>query len=235
MLTDGNRQAVFHGNTDPTPGFQYQIDMGVDVQIDHINLWARQDGCCADRLSNYRVTVHTAGLGGIGEEVWGATLRDDGSNPGSGPGAKDTLRANLDLGGVFTGRYVRIQSMANPVPNYALQMTELEVWGTAGPDVVVNITRQPQEVVTAPPRQATFEVGVNVINGDSTLVRYQWQKDGLNLPGRSEATLTLTRVTGSDAGTYTVMVRNGVGEIWPVTRSRILILPLCSSRMNRRV
>jgi hypothetical protein len=188
MLTDGNRQASFHGDTDPAAGFQYQVDMGIPVQIDHINLWARQDGCCPERLSNYRVTVHSEGLGGaVGEEVWGATLHSDNSNAGSAPGAKDTLRADLDLGGVFTGRFVRITSLDNPVPSYALQMTELEVWGTAGPEVVLSITRQPQDAVSVPPRQTAFEVGVNIINGDPALVRYQWQKDGINIPGATNA------------------------------------------------
>lgn len=198
MLTDGNRQATFHGDTDPTPGFRYQIDMGIEVQIDHINLWARQDGCCPERLSNYRVSVHNQGPAGVGDEVWGASIHGDGTNPGSGSGAKDTLRAGLDLGGVFAGRYVRIQSLADPVPSYALQMTELEVWGTASPEVIVLITRQPQEAVTAPPRQASFEVGASVINGDPGLLRYQWQKDGVDIAGGTNGTYLTPPVAYSD-------------------------------------
>jgi hypothetical protein len=195
MLTDGNRQSSFHGDTDPTPGFYYQIDMGIDVQIDHINLWARQDGCCPERLSNYRVTVYNQ----ASEEVWGATLRNDGSNPGSASGAKDTVRADLDAFGEFTGRYVRVQSLDNPVPAYALQMTELEVWGSAGPEVIVQIARQPQNVVTVPPRQATFDIGVNVINGDLGRVRYQWQKDGVNIPGGTNAAYSTPPVQYTDS------------------------------------
>jgi len=201
MLTDGNRQATFHGDTDPTPGFRYEIDMGIEVFIDHINLWARQDGCCPERLSNYRVTVHGAGAAGIGPEVWGATVHGDGSNPGSGSGAKDTLRAPLDPGRTFAGRYIRIESQANPVPSYALQMTELEVWGTSSPGVVVQITRQPQDVVTLPPRRATFQIGVNAINGDPALVRYQWQKDGANIPNGTNDTYTTPPVAYSDPAT----------------------------------
>ena len=201
MLTDGDRQSTFHGDTDATPGFRYEIDMGIEVFIDHINLWARQDGCCPERLSNYRVTVHGPGVAGIGDEVWGATLHGDGSNPGSGSGAKDTLRAPLDLGGTFAGRYIRIESKASPVPNYALQMTELEVWGTSSPGVVVQITRQPQDVVTLPPRQATFQIGVNAINGESALVRYQWQKDGVNIPNGTNETYTTPPVAYSDPAT----------------------------------
>jgi hypothetical protein len=208
MLTDGNRQAVFHGDTDPTPGFRYQIDMGVDVQIDHINLWSRQDGCCPDRLSNYRVTVHSESGGGVGPEVWGATLHGDGSNAGSGPGAKDTLRSGLHPGGVFAGRYVRIESQASPVPSYALQMTELEVWGTASPEIIVQITRQPQDAVTLPPRQAAFDVGVNVINGNRDLLRYQWQKNGVNIVDGTNSTYLTPPVTyaGSPTERYRCVV-----------------------------
>src|SRR5262245_6605873 len=104
MLTDGDRHATFHGKTDPAHGFYYQIDMGIDVQIDNINLWSRQDGCCPQRLSNYRVSVYAQGPAGVGAEVWGADIHSDGSNPGSGSGAKDTLRAALHPAGTFAGR-----------------------------------------------------------------------------------------------------------------------------------
>jgi hypothetical protein len=71
------------------------------------------------------------GAGAIGNEVWGVNLFTDGSNPGSGPGIVVSLTADQDLGGVFAGQWIKIETLENPVQDYALQMTELEVIGKA--------------------------------------------------------------------------------------------------------
>ncbi len=238
LLTDGNRQGVFHGDTDSTPGFRYDVDLGIAVQIDHINLWARQDGCCAERLTNYRVSVHAAEGNSIGAEVWSTTLHADGSNPGSASGAKDTLRAELNPAGTFAGRFVRIQSLADPVPAYALQMTELEVWGTSSAGVTLQLASQPRDVVTLPPRQARFEVGVNPINGNPALVSYQWQKDGVNIAGGTNAVYVTPPLayTDSPASRYRCVVSYpGIASVVSseagITFNHALDAPVFSNRL----
>jgi hypothetical protein len=42
---------------------------------------------------------------------------------------------------------------------------------------------------------------------------YQWRKDGENMNGRTNATLSLTNVTLADSGEYTLVVRNGFGSV----------------------
>jgi len=50
-----------------------------------------------------------------------------------------------------------------------------------------------------------------VATGNGTLT-YQWQKDGVDLVGKTTASLKLTAVTAADNGTYTVIVTNTSGS-----------------------
>src|SRR5207249_9809074 len=102
-LVDGNRGTsdpeVLHGPETITSPFYYEINLGTTVKLSRIVIWARQDTCCPERLTNYRVPVHKDNNGKIGDAVWKANMRTDGSNPGSDPGSKDVLTADLDKAG----------------------------------------------------------------------------------------------------------------------------------------
>jgi hypothetical protein len=198
MLTDGNRQASFHGNTDIPAGFAYEVNMGIPVVIDRIDIYARQDGCCPERLTNYRVSVHKDANGKLGEKVWSADLHTDGTDPGSTAGSKDTLTKDLNPAGKFEGQWIQILSLEDPVQNYALQMTEIEVYGT-GP-LLVSLSQQPQDLTSAPGRTATFRVGAVVKNGDDTKLTYQWQKNGVGIAGATQATYITPLLVSADAG-----------------------------------
>lgn len=85
-------------------------------------------------------------------------------------------------------------------------------------------------VVTAPAAQTVTEgdtVVFKVVATGTTPFAYQWQRNGVALAdtatitGSNTATLTLTTVTPSQAGTYTVIVSNGVGS--PVTTTGALL------------
>ncbi len=143
QLVDGNRLGVFHGHENIDPGFAYEINMGLEVEIERIEIWARQDGCCPERLTNYRVSVHEDNNGEIGAVVWSADRFTDGTNPGSAPDAKDVLFASDDPSGTFVGQWVRILSLEDPVQNYALQMNELEVYGSIDESQIVIPTDPP--------------------------------------------------------------------------------------------
>ncbi len=69
------------------------------------------------------------------------------------------------------------------------------------------ITQQPQPVAASLGAPAQFTV---VASGTRPLA-YQWRKDGIELPGESSATLRLSAVEISDAGTYDVIVSNAGG------------------------
>ena len=56
-----------------------------------------------------------------------------GDNAGSGPGVVVTITNALDPTGTFRGQWVRILALDDPVPDYFLQMAEVEVYGRAVP------------------------------------------------------------------------------------------------------
>src|SRR6185436_1397825 len=102
----------------------------------------------------------------------------DGSNPGSGPGARDVITPDMDPGGVAVGRWVRIMSLEDPVQNYALQLTEIEVFGSVPPEIKIVLSEQPVSTSSAPFRTATFRTRANVLNGDPQKLTYQWKRNG---------------------------------------------------------
>ena len=114
LIVDGNRNQVIHGGEGNTDGFAYSINMGTEVKIEEIDIWPRQDGCCPDRLSNYRVSVHNDNNGQLGDEVWGADLHTDGSNSGSGRGVKETITGDQNPTGSFKGQWIRIMALDTP-------------------------------------------------------------------------------------------------------------------------
>ncbi len=71
------------------------------------------------------------------------------------------------------------------------------------------ITQQPAGRVANQGDSVTFEVRAN-----STLtLTYQWQKDGLTLPGATGSSLTFTNVQPPRIGDYTVVITNASGSV----------------------
>src|SRR5262249_46647952 len=124
MLIDGNKSSVFHLDTGPDVGANYTLDLGKDYAVQEIRIYPRQDGCCPDRLKQIHVSVNKDNAGSVGTEVWGADLFTDGSNAGSTAGGV----VKVALPAPATGRWVEVKSLMNPVPDYSLQMTEMEVY-----------------------------------------------------------------------------------------------------------
>lgn len=96
---------------------------------------------------------------------------------------------------------------------------------TSSPQVSLTVNPAAATVVTSPSSQtaspgttATFTVVATGTNSGSNLITYQWRKnasplsDGGVVSGSSTATLTLTAVSTADAGSYDVVVSNGLGS-----------------------
>jgi hypothetical protein len=208
LITDGARGTIAHGNTGLAAGFGYTVDLGLEVTMNHINVIARQDGCCPDRLTNYRLSVFKDNNGAPGDQVYSIDLHTDQTNPGSGFGAKDVIDSTIDptFAGV-KGQWVKLESLDESPADYAMQVAELEVYGTLPPIVKLQINAEPQDAATGTGLTATYSVGANALGGDNTLITYQWQKNGANIPGATGASYTTGPVLGSDAGTkYRVLV-----------------------------
>lgn len=201
-LVNGDRGSrsdqVVHGDVSPDSGFHYDINLGAVATIERIKIIARQDGCCPERLSNYRVSVHKDVGGTIGDPVWSADMHTDGSNAGSGPGALDVLTSDLDPAGTFVGQWIRIESLDDPVPNYALQMNEVEVYGTLAGGPFLRVLQQPQSIVGGIGRSAIFRISVVATGGDAAALKYQWLKNGTSISGATGPTYTTPPLTSAD-------------------------------------
>src|SRR5439155_8758803 len=129
LIVDGNPNTFVHGDVNIEPGYAYEIQMNGEVDISQIDLYPRQDGCCPERLSNIRVSVHKDNNCAIGDAVWSADLFTDGSNPGSGPGLVVNITKDLNPAGTFKGQWLRILALDDPVLNYFLQIGDVQVFG----------------------------------------------------------------------------------------------------------
>src|ERR1043166_2235412 len=71
------------------------------------------------------------------------------------------------------------------------------------------ITVQPQPRTVVEGTNYTFSVTAT----GSVPLAYQWRRDGLNLSGKTSASLPLVNITTNDAGVYSVVVTNIEGAV----------------------
>ncbi len=126
FLVDGFLNNQAHPADPPTQnGFFFTVDLGGNVDLSSIDLFNRTDGCCPDRLSNFRVDV----LDAVGTSVWNVNLHTDGSS--SGASGVDTITEGMGVG-TFEGRYIRVTNLSGSA--YNPQIAEIKAFGTAIPE-----------------------------------------------------------------------------------------------------
>lgn len=86
--------------------------------------------------------------------------------------------------------------------------------------VVASITSQPVNVTTLQGTRATFTVTTSA----SGVSGYQWQKNGVNIPLATSATLTLSNVQQADSTNYKVIISNFAGDVTSDSTS-LTVLP----------
>jgi hypothetical protein len=79
--------------------------------------------------------------------------------------------------------------------------------GLSGLQLGPNITSPPQSATSEEGTFATFSVAADAGTGDT----YQWQLNGVNIAGATGSSLSLSAVSISQSGTYTVAVSNTTG------------------------
>ncbi|MCA9201160.1 MAG: lamin tail domain-containing protein, partial [Planctomycetales bacterium] len=128
-IVDGDRTTISHPAS-PVRTFEYSINLGEESQFDRIEIYNRADGCCPERLTNYRVSIHDDDEGEIGPAVWSADIRTDGSN--SGARGVDVITPELDPTGDFGGQHIVIAKIEENSTNYWPQIAEVEVYPATG-------------------------------------------------------------------------------------------------------
>jgi M6 family metalloprotease-like protein len=147
-----------------------------------------------------------------------ATVTDDGQpNP---PGAVTTLWSKVSGPGTVTfgqPNLVDTSALFSGSGTYVLRLTadDGEVRVFADTTYVIAVAAPPT-IATAPPSRqigAGGEVTLSVVAGGVGPFTYQWQKDGVAVPGATAASLVLGAVGVGQAGSYTVVVGNSGGSV----------------------
>ena len=133
-LTDGDPNTFSHPlAASGTLDYYFEVDLGGFYQLDRILLRNRADGCCPERLTNYRVEIYADNGGDAGVLNWDATMRADGSHPGVA--GVDSITRTNNSAGTFAGRFIRIVN--NSGAAYNPQIAEVEVYGALVPQIVL--------------------------------------------------------------------------------------------------
>jgi len=130
-------------------------------------------------------------------------------------------------GDLLAGATNSLLQLTNVQPTQAGNYDVL-VFNSAGSAVSSNATlalRYPA-TITQHPQTATPIPGSNVfftvVAYSPTPLSYQWQKDGIDIPGATGSQLDILNVEPDDSGTYTVVVRDEIGSITSAPASLIV-------------
>jgi hypothetical protein len=108
------------------------------------------------------------------------------------------------------------------VTNSAGSVTSAAVALTVNPAVAPSVTSQPTGLTLTPGTAATFSVQAD----GSAPLAYQWQRDGIDVPGATAASYTLATPSAADSGaTFRVVVSNAAGS----TLSNSVLLSVADS------
>ncbi len=177
---------------DPEP--TWEVDLGETHAPVQIKIWNRTDGCCAQRLTDFRVSV----LDVARTEVYSGDFFGDGTFPDT---ALDGFAIDVPAG--TEGQIVQVKRLGPDTDGGLwLSLAEVEVFV----DIVApSIVEQPSGAEVEEGSCHRFEVGlVNV--DDAVSVTYEWKKDGEAIPGATGEDLLVSDVTSDDAGSYSVCI-----------------------------
>jgi hypothetical protein len=138
-----------------------------------------------------------------------------------------TFSNMLAPGGGLTGVNVSTTYTSPPNGSYYVAMLLSEFTGGSGTGYtirdsieftnILTIGTPTAPVITAQPASLTVMAGsaatFSVTATGGLPINFQWRKDGANLNGATNSTLTLSNVQPANAGAYTVVVSNSLGNV----------------------
>ncbi|MEY4386343.1 MAG: hypothetical protein RLY20_1626 [Verrucomicrobiota bacterium] len=93
-----------------------------------------------------------------------------------------------------------------------------------------SLTVVPSQLTSQPTNQTTYggDAVAMMVSAEGAGLNYQWRFSGTNLPGATNAQLTLPVVTTNQAGDYSVVVSNSYGSI-ETSNATLSVLPIAIS------
>ncbi|MGZ6419210.1 MAG: immunoglobulin domain-containing protein, partial [Pseudobdellovibrio sp.] len=136
------------------------------------------------------------------------------SATGSSPLSYQWKFNGVDIQGAVSSSYTLNSAITSSAGTYSVVVSNsLGSMTSAGATLVVisapQILSSPQSMAVNIGANVTFNV---IIASDPSVV-FQWQKDGVNIPGATGTALSLTNIQISDAGAYKVIANNSVGFV----------------------
>lgn len=166
-LTDGNTTTFSHPNQmAATLGFRFDINLGRSWTLNRLRIYNRADGCCPERLTNYRVSIlEDNGAGAPAPTpVWTAVIRQNGTN--SGAGGFDEVLASQHAAGTFAGQWIRLENISGSA--YVVQTGEVQALSF---DVTTSNIALYKPVTTSGPAYASLPAS-NLNDGSLTTLTH---------------------------------------------------------------
>jgi sugar lactone lactonase YvrE len=133
----------------------------------------------------------------------------------TGPGlAYQWLKNGTAIAGATSATYTIPSAQAGDVGVYTVRLTSGATTQTASAELTVGasaaiaITSQPSSLSIAPGQTAVFTV-----EAFGTGITYQWLKNDVAIAGATASTYTIASAQANDAGSYTVRVTGGSGNV----------------------
>jgi len=127
------------------------------------------------------------------------------------------LKDGSALPGATSTTYSIASAKLSDAGTYAVRASN-SVGVTTSVGAVITIAAPP--TISAAPAATTIAAGgqisLSVAASGTPAPTYQWQKNGSNLAGATQATLTIAAAAPTDAGTYSVVVTNSAGSVTSV-------------------
>ena len=130
-----------------------------------------------------------------------------------------SIRVSTGLPGTLTNQFTLLSESADFVPTNNAAST------------VVTVLQSP--AIVTPPQGGTFTNGNNVtltvLASGTAPLEYQWQRDGVDLPGATASTFALPGIAYANRGDYRVRVSNAVGVVTSAVATVVVrVLPVIS-------
>ncbi len=133
------------------------------------------------------------------------------------------LPTGLALTGTAGKSLWRIEGTPTTSGTFSVQVTAKEKSDSKGDRVISGIivltviaTGSPPAIAQQPSSQTVstgYSASFSITASGTAPLSYQWLFNGVNLSGQTTSALTLDNVAATQAGTYSVVVKNGLGSV----------------------
>lgn len=199
-------------------------------------------GVCLDHRTLVRLDKNTAQvtvLGTYTSQIWGLTTTPVANVPpsitgqpqsqtvtagtsvtfsvtasGTAPLSYQWYRNGSPIAGATAASFTLGSAQPSDAANYQVRVSNV---AGAVDSTTATLAVESPPVITAQPQSLTLTIGANatfaVVAIGIPTPTYQWQCNGVNIPGATSSSYTRANVQFTDAGSYAVVVSNPVGSV----------------------